>query len=370
MLLGEDRKASRKMHEFETSTRAENAYRNRYANILSNEPTRVRLQAVNPGENDYINANLVSGHDGHPGYIATQAPLPDTTPHFWQMVYESKTPVIIMLTREYEDNCHVTKSERYWPPIGQNVLFNDYLVHGIDENVDTSRGLIERRFQVGRVVDKRRKHARDLVDADSLVAPTNDNQAWQTPSRSRSQPNCIDDDCDGDVEDLMKNLELLGPVRDVYQMQYIDWPDQDVPTTPCTLLDLCRRVDALFYSECSKTNKFGPPIVHCSAGVGRTGTFIAIDQTLRRLSDAFVGPDGKSQMPVHVDEIRELVRKMKRERSKMVQTAEQYRFIYLAVLEGLKRWESGQPIFISRVESLTNGYSSRDSPSPETESNG
>lgn len=372
MLLGEDRKASRKIHEFETSTRAENAYRNRYANILSNEPTRIRLQAVNPGENDYINANLVSGHDGHPGYIATQAPLPDTTPHFWQMVYESKTPVIIMLTREYEDNCHVTKSERYWPPVGHNVLFNDYLVHGIDENVDTSRGLIERRFHVGMVVDKRTKHARDLVDADSLVAPTTntDNQTWQTPSRSRSQNNCDNDDCDndGDVEDLMKNLELIGPVQEVYQMQYIDWPDQDVPTTPCTLLDLCQRVDALSYSQWLKTNKCGPPVVHCSAGVGRTGTFIAIDQTLRRLSDAFIGPDGVSEMPVHVEEIRELVKKMKRERSKMVQTAEQYRFIYLAVLEGLKRCETGQPIFFARVESQTNGFCSRDSPG--TESNG
>lgn len=363
MLLGEDRKVTRRMHEFETSTRVENAYRNRYANILSNEPTRVRLQAVGQGENDYINANRVTGHDGHPGYIATQAPLPDTTPHFWQMVYESVSPVIIMLTREHEDDCHIIKSERYWPIVGQNVLFNDYLVHGIDEQLHESLGLIERRFHVGRVVDKRRTHARDLVDADSLMAPTSDNAAWQTPARSRSQPSFDEEDCDGDADDLMKNLELIGPVLEVVQLQYIDWPDQGVPSSPCVLLDLCRRVDNLSVAQWAKTNVAGPPIVHCSAGVGRTGTFIAIDRTLRRLTDAFVGPQGESNSPVHVDEIRELVRKMKRERSKMVQTADQYRFIYLAVLEGLRRWEKGELMFAERPKvSRLNGHCSKDRP--------
>lgn len=361
MLLVEDRKATRKIHEFETSTRVENASRNRYANILSNEPTRVRLQAVAPGENDYINANRVSGHGSHPGYIATQAPLPDTTSHFWQMVYESTSPVIIMLTREHEEDCHMSKSERYWPPVGNNVLFNDYLVHGIDEEVHEAHGVVERRFHVGRVVDKRRKHGRDLVDADSLMPPTTDNSVWQTPARTRSHSNCEDNDFDGDMEDLLENLELIGPVLEVVQLQYMDWPDQDVPSSPCTLLDLCRRVDMLCLSQLSNCDAIGPPIVHCSAGVGRTGTFIAVDRTLRRLWDAFSGPNGESRQPVCVDEIRELVRTIKRERSKMVQTAEQYKFIYQSVLEGMKRWEKGEVLFMDRPQDgQTNGADQRE----------
>lgn len=348
MLLSEERTAARKIHEFETSTRVENAYRNRYANILSNEPTRVRLQAVPPGENDYINANRVTGHAGHPGYIATQAPLPDTTAHFWQMVYESKSPVIIMLTREHEEDCHMVKSERYWPSVRNNLLFNDYLVDCVDEKVHQSEGVVERRFHVGRVVDKRRKHARDLVDLDSQVPPIADNSVWQTPARSRSQPTCNEDDFDGDMEDLLTHFELIGPVLEVVQLQYMDWPDQDVPSSPTTLLDLCHRVDVLSIAQLAEINIVGPPIVHCSAGVGRTGTFIAIDHTLRRLWDAFSGPNGESRQPVCVDEILELVRTMKRERSKMVQTSEQYKFIYQSVLEGMKRWDRGQALYVER----------------------
>ncbi|KAI0567680.1 Protein-tyrosine-phosphatase [Gracilaria domingensis] len=363
MLLGVDRRAVRSLSEFETSTKVENAYRNRYANILSNERTRVKLKDVAPGGNDYINANLVTGNRGHPGYIATQAPLPETTPHFWQMVYESVSPVIIMLTREQEDYCDLVKSDQYWPPVGENLLFNDYLVHGIDHKVDHEHGVVQRRFQVGRVVDKRRKHARDLVHADSLIPPANDSTVWQTPARGRAQSVCEEDEFDCSDEELFRNLELIGPVLEVVQLQYLDWPDQNVPAHPGTLLDLCRRVDEILSAHFLKTRVSAPPIVHCSAGVGRTGTFIAIDRTLRRLWDAFSTSSGESRDPVPVEEIRELVRKLKIERSKMVQTAEQYRFIYEAVLAGMRSWRTGRRLFGAQpYANATNDQNDRDAP--------
>lgn len=354
MLLGEDRQASRRIQEFETSTRAENAHRNRYANILSNEPTRVKLTKIAPGENDYINANRVSGHRDHPGYIATQAPLPETTPHFWQMVHESDSPVIIMLTREQEDHCEVARSDQYWPDLGQNLLYCDYMVHAVDHINHQQHGVIERTFDVVRVVDKRKKYARDLVHADSLHPPATDKASWQTPSRSSQATlsSCGPDDdsnhLDPEDEELLRHLELIGPVLHVTQLQYIDWPDQHVPSNPYTLLDLCARVDNLLITHKNKTDVYAPPIVHCSAGVGRTGTFIAVDRTLRRLWDAFSpapAANTTQQQTVCVDEIRELVRKLKNERSRMVQTAEQYRFIYHAVLAGMKKWEQGQSLF-------------------------
>lgn len=357
MLQGEDRRAFRKEHEFETSTKIENSYRNRYANILSNEPTRVKLQDIAPGENDYINANLVSGYDGHPGYIATQAPLPETMPHFWQMVYESVTPVIIMVTREQEDHCTVTKSERYWPAVGEDLLFDHYLVHGLEETVNRAHGITERRFQVARVVDSRKKHAKDLVDADSLIPHCGEGTVLQTPARGRSQSHCDDDsdDCE-DNEELMRHLEAIGTVLEVVQLQYTDWPDQEVPESPRTLLDLVQRVDVLCRAQYQRIGVLSPPVVHCSAGVGRTGTYIAVDKTLRRLWDAFSHPSGAGRQPVCVEEIRELVRGLKNDRSRMVQTAEQYRFIYEAVLAGLKRWETGHLTFPKRCsEDQQNG---------------
>lgn len=355
MLLNVDRRAVRCLSAFETSTRVENACRNRYTNILSNETTRVKLRNIAPDGNDYINANLVSGHSAHPGYIATQAPLPETTPHFWQMIYESVSPVIIMLTRVQEDHCDAIKSDKYWPPAGEDLLFNDYLVHGIDEKVHQRQGIIERRFQVGRVVDKRKEHARDLVHADSLIPPSSDSTIWQTPARSRAQSSCDENELDCSDEELFKHLELIGQVLDVVQLQYLEWPDQNVPSHPNTLLDLCRRVDEIQSAHYVKTRVSAPPVVHCSAGVGRTGTFIAIDRTLRRLWDAFPTSTDESREAVSVEEIRELVGNLKNERSKMVQTAEQYRFIYEAVLVGVRSWYEGKRLFGShpctRVES-------------------
>lgn len=347
MLQGEDRRAVRKEHEFETSIKAENANRNRYINILSNEPTRVKLEDLAPGESDYINANRVAGYADHPGYIATQAPLPATMSHFWQMVYESVSPVIIMLTRESEDHCVMVKSEKYWPAIGENILFHNYLVHGVDQSYSSVPGVIERRFQVARVVDSRKRHAKDLVDADSLISSTGQGMAvWHTPTRDHMQTNCDADvfDCD-DNEELMRHLEAIGTVLEVTQLQYLEWPDQEIPESPKTLLDLCGRVDALSEEHYRQRRVRAQPIVHCSAGIGRTGTFIAVDKTLRWLWDAFSSPSGEGRPAVCVEDIRELVREIKNDRSRMVQTPEQYRFIYEAVLAGLKRWESGHGIF-------------------------
>lgn len=488
MLSSEEREMWCKSNEFETSSKVENTIRNRYTNILSNESTRVKLNNLSHNNhNDYINANRISGYANHPGYIATQAPLVETMSHFWQMVYESMTPVIIMLTRETEDDCHVSKSERYWPCPGQTILCNDYLIDAVDRTVNDSLGMIERTFRIGRVVDKRKKNAKDIItDADSLMINdlsnlnTNENHSatppsnhvdnshtatngssttpshhnefiltspssnsqpktsnpssspmstpisaaatslhrkisannthkninhsmWQTPARYASnfrsrhhnhqyhQPNTIDNTSPEDSEDLMKHLELIGPVLEVVQIQYIDWPDQDVPASPKTILDLCYRVDELCLKQWASTAPtYGPPIVHCSAGVGRTGTFIAIDRTLRRLYDTFssvehiiakkkYSPQAAANVmkndlnikPVSVDEICELVRRLKRERSKMVQTAEQYRFIYLAVLEGMNKWAKNHTLFnsyqiecppsmINRTRLFINGHSEDD----------
>lgn len=351
MLQGEDRRALRMEHEFETSIKAENTYRNRYVNILPNESTRVKLEDLALGENDYINANHVTGHRGHPGYIATQAPIPETMAHFWQMVYESVSPVIIMLTREIEEHCASAKSDKYWPAIGEDLLFRNYLVHGVRESTSTTPGVIERHFLVARVVDSRKKHAKDLVNADSLITTPSDgsNPVWQTPARARTQSHLDDDNFDSeDEEELMKHLEAIGTVLQVVQLQYVDWPDQAVPDNPKTLLDLCARVDSLSEAQYRRNGIHARPIVHCSAGVGRTGTFIGVDRTLRRLWDAFAYPSGDNRLPVCVEEIRELVREMKNERSRMVQTAEQYRFIYESVLAGVKRWEHGRLIFKER----------------------
>ena len=70
--------------------------------LFSDDHSRVRLRCNLVEHDDYINANFIDGfHRGH-AYIATQGPLPNTFPDFWQMVWEQNTHVIVMITNFIE----------------------------------------------------------------------------------------------------------------------------------------------------------------------------------------------------------------------------------------------------------------------------
>ncbi|NXD28245.1 PTPRF phosphatase, partial [Spelaeornis formosus] len=99
------------------------------------------------------------------------------------------------------------------------------------------------------------------------------------------------------------------------QFQFMAWPDHGVPEYPTPILAFLRRVKA-----CNPTDA-GPMVVHCSAGVGRTGCFIVIDAMLERM---------KHEKTV---DIYGHVTCMRSQRNYMVQTEDQYIFIHEALLE-------------------------------------
>ncbi|XP_053549781.1 receptor-type tyrosine-protein phosphatase C isoform X2 [Bombina bombina] len=103
--------------------------------------------------------------------------------------------------------------------------------------------------------------------------------------------------------------------REVTHIQFTVWPDHGVPDEPNLLLKLRRRVNALsnFFS--------GPIIVHCSAGVGRTGTYISIDAMLERL-------EAEGSVNVY-----DFVVQLRRQRCLMVQVESQYIFIHKSLVE-------------------------------------
>lgn len=78
--------------------------------MLIDDHSRVKLQY---GENDYINASLLKVPDAHRAYILTQGPLPHTTCHFWQMVWEQNSKAVLMLNKVIEKNA--VKCHQYWP---------------------------------------------------------------------------------------------------------------------------------------------------------------------------------------------------------------------------------------------------------------
>uniref|UniRef100_A0A8C1ZP59 Receptor-type tyrosine-protein phosphatase alpha n=1 Tax=Cyprinus carpio TaxID=7962 RepID=A0A8C1ZP59_CYPCA len=109
--------------------------------------------------------------------------------------------------------------------------------------------------------------------------------------------------------------QVRSTERLVTQFHFTSWPDFGVPFTPIGMLKFLKKV-----KNCNPQYA-GPIVVHCSAGVGRTGTFIVIDAMLDMM-----GAERKVDVFGFVTRIRA-------QRCQMVQTDMQYVFIFQALLE-------------------------------------
>ncbi|XP_065105718.2 receptor-type tyrosine-protein phosphatase delta isoform X17 [Paramisgurnus dabryanus] len=234
-----------------------NKPKNRYANVIAYDHSRVLLSAIDgiPGS-DYINANYIDGYRKQNAYIATQGALPETFGDFWRMIWEQRSANIVMMTK-LEERSRV-KCDLYWPNRGTETY-----------------GLI----QV------------TLLDTVELATY------------------CVR------TFALYKNGS--SEKREVRQFQFTAWPDHGVPEHPTLFLAFLRRV-----KSCNPPDA-GPMVVHCSAGVGRTGCFIVIDAMLERI---------KHEKTV---DIYGHVTLMRAQRNYMVQTEDQYVFIHDALQEAV-----------------------------------
>lgn len=106
--------------------------------------------------------------------------------------------------------------------------------------------------------------------------------------------------------------------RVIYQYHFTSWPDHGVPTEPNPVLNLLRCVSSKYES----LGHCGPIVVHCSAGIGRTGTFIAID-----LLHEQIKLHGADKCKLDIKRVVHLIRK---NREGLVQTEDQYKFVFLA----------------------------------------
>ncbi|XP_053389697.1 receptor-type tyrosine-protein phosphatase U-like, partial [Mercenaria mercenaria] len=105
--------------------------------------------------------------------------------------------------------------------------------------------------------------------------------------------------------------------RSLTHLHYTAWPDKTVPEDVTSLIEFRQRMKA------TPTTSEGPVVVHCSAGIGRTGTLIALDRLIEEGQD-------KGSLNVF-----ECVDNMREQRVKMVQTFEQYMYIYKALVNAL-----------------------------------
>ncbi|PAV63662.1 hypothetical protein WR25_07782 [Diploscapter pachys] len=241
-----------------------NRAKNRFTNILPYDHSRVKLVEVDEEDgSDYINANFMPGFSSRREFIAAQGPLPSTRDAFWQMVWEQGCPAIIALTKCVEKGRD--KCHQYWPDFERmNVIYADIDVTLLCET-----------------------HYDEFTVRELRLTSLKDPQA----------------------------------VRTIRHFHYQAWPDFGVPEHPDGILRLAR----LFRAKLPHSPQNKPTIVHCSAGVGRSGTFIAIDRLLQYI---------QLGRPVDVFGI---VNEMRMERCHMVQNEQQYIFIHHAILYAIQQ---------------------------------
>ncbi|KAM9506226.1 receptor-type tyrosine-protein phosphatase V-like isoform 1-T2 [Salvelinus alpinus] len=250
-----------------------NREKNRYPYILPYDHSRVRLSLLDSQlHSDYINASYVPGGCTERDFICTQGPLRSTIADFWRMVWEQNVRIIVMVTALKQKD--MVLCDEYWPM----------------EQGTVSYGVV----QVTTVSCKRRP--------DYFITTIH--------LRQHGFP----------VE------------RTVTHYYYAAWPDQGVPNNLSSLCAFTEHVR----QHLDTLPLLGPAVVHCSAGVGRSGTFVAL-LWLMQLCVRGIMPD-----------VRAAVEDLRRHRVMMVQNLEQY----ILVHQCLMHWLSGGSVGpLSRVQS-------------------
>ncbi len=171
----------------------------------------------------YINANYINSSTSgqlDQKFIATQGPLPQTRENFWRLVWQENTRLIVMLCACKENKA--TKCDQYWPDVENEAYYfnNGFSVQRKDKVELAGPNLLKRTFE--------------LVFGE-----------------------------EGEEER-----------REVTHLQYLTWPDHGAPEPEDN--EIIGLILEAMREEFKREQQQEKIIVHCSAGIGRTGTIIAI----------------------------------------------------------------------------------------------
>ncbi|XP_065219883.1 tyrosine-protein phosphatase corkscrew-like isoform X2 [Planococcus citri] len=257
---------SKHLYARKEGQKPENRNKNRYKNILPFDHTRIKLKDADPNEpgSDYINANLIKGEEDIKAGTEGKERLYIATQGCLPSTRKDFWNMVwqensrIIVMTTKEVERGKSKCERYWPEVGESAEHGKVTVRSISEVVNTDYTL--REFTIT---------------------------------------------CDGEE-------------RKIFHYHFQAWPDHGVPSDPGCVLNFLHDVN----KRHDEIDKVGPIIVHCSAGIGRTGTFIVIDMIINQIK--------KYGLNCEID-IQKTIQMVRCQRSGMVQTEAQYQFVYLAV---------------------------------------
>lgn len=176
-----------------------------------NDQHRVTISAREDGDSDYINASFVDSLWQKKAYIMAQGPIAATVGDFWSMIWEQRVTVIVMVTQLREKERE--KCFQYWPLVlgGEGETF----------------GMV---------------HVRLI--SESLVPDSGDK-----------------------VVERVLEAKCQGETRVIRHFQLIEWVDHGVPASFAPFRRLVYSADAAWDGQ-------SPMLVHCSAGIGRSGVFV------------------------------------------------------------------------------------------------
>lgn len=253
--------------DYKNAVLAVNRNKNRFSNVLPPEQTRVTLESVQGEEgSDYINANFISGLI--PGSEKAYIATQGPLPATFGDFWRmvwEQNSSIVVMLTK-EIESGKLKCDHYWPEINEPLVAGNFKVTMSDAEEVQKSELIERKLTI-----------------------TNN---------------------------------LTNESRPILQLQYTAWPDHGLPASTTAFLSLLD--DAYKFN-----NTNGPLVVHCSAGIGRTGTFCTVHSTIEKFKlDLNERPHEEPKVSV----VKSVLR-ARAQRPGMVQTKDQYMFVYLAILE-------------------------------------
>lgn len=391
--------------------------RNRYANVQPWNSSRIKLKSPIAGS-DYVNASpirlkslgtpkssegntasteLPPENDGNTEvilfetkYIATQGPKDGHFSHFWHMVMQETvgdSGVIVMLTTCYEGNKE--KCSQYFPATMDNATIHLAVDEAGEDHKQSTHGdpFYDISYDDAETDSDDTDNSEPIPEGGPVQAGTED-------SSDKVTLLSVTQDATNGCEVREMRLEIAGQSKTIYHYLFANWPDYGKPEAGDrkALLELVKQ-------SAQRTGRpDNPRFVHCSAGVGRTGTFIALDHLLQELENGNLiakaanteaaarnakastwgrsGPLRESTPEGKEDIIYDTVDKLREQRMMMVMNELQLSFLYEVLKEAfIEKYsrKSGQsvtnelPLNVPRADTLTVAEEARRNATEECE---